>query len=102
MDTTKQNAKQAVTLTMMLTLFVAGFELLIAFTKYRTGMNFLDLTTYVTQNKYIYLMLLMIANLALFPTASIASPEVPNCTATTLPARSAEDLISLPSLTMIT
>lgn len=69
MDTTKQNAKQAVTLTTILTLFVAGFELLIAFTKYRTGMNFLDLTTYVTQNQYIYFMLLMIANLALFPAA---------------------------------
>ena len=69
MDTTKQNAKQAVALTTILTLFVAGFELLIAFTKYRTGMNFLDLTTYVTQNKYIYFMLLMIANLALFPAA---------------------------------
>lgn len=37
MDTTKQNAKQAVALTTILTLFVAGFELLIAFTKYRTG-----------------------------------------------------------------
>lgn len=69
MDTTKQNAKQAVALTTIFTLFVAGFELLIAFTKYRTGMNFLDLTTYVTQNKYIYFMLLMIANLALFPAA---------------------------------
>lgn len=69
MDTTKQNAKQAVALTTILTLFVAGFELLIAFTKYRAGMNFLDLTTYVTQNKYIYFMLLMIANLALFPAA---------------------------------
>ena len=69
MDTTKQNAKQAVTLTTILTLFVAGFELLIAFTKYRTGMNLLDLTTYVTQNQYIYFILLMIANLALFPAA---------------------------------
>ena len=30
------------------------------------------------------------------------SPEVPSCTATFLPARSAEDLMSLPSLTMMT
>ena len=48
MDTTKQNAKRALTLTTVLTLFVAGFEILIAYTNYRPGMNFFDLASYVT------------------------------------------------------
>ena len=48
MNDTKQNAKRAITLTTVLTLFIAGADLLIAYTNYRPGMNFLDITSYVT------------------------------------------------------
>ncbi len=42
MDMTKQNAKRALTLTTVLTLFVAGFEIFIAYTNYKPGRNFFD------------------------------------------------------------
>ncbi len=67
--TAKENSKKALAIVTVLTLFVAGFELFIAFTNYKPGMNFLDLTSYVLSNKYIYFMLLTVANLALLPAA---------------------------------
>lgn len=67
--TAKENSKKALTIVTALTLFVAGFELFIAFTNYKPGMNFLDITSYVLSNKHIYFMLLTVANLALLPAA---------------------------------
>ena len=67
--TAKENGKKALAIVTALTLFVAGFELFIAFSNYKPGMNFLDLTSYVLSNKYIYFMLLTVANLALLPAA---------------------------------
>ena len=42
MDIKKQNAKRALTLTTVLTMFVAGFEIFIAYSNYKPGMNFLQ------------------------------------------------------------
>ena len=72
---TKQNAKRALTLTTVLTLFIAGAELLIAYSSYRPGMNFLDITSYVTSNKYIYFLLLIIGNMSLLPGAVLLYRE---------------------------
>ena len=75
MDTTKQNAKRALTLTTVLTLFVAGFEVLIAYTNYRPGMNFFDLASYVTSNRYIYYLILILANMIMLPGAVLLFKE---------------------------
>jgi len=75
MDIKKQNARRALTLTTILTLFVAGFELFFAFMLYKPGMNFLDVTSYVTSNKYVYFMLLIVANMALLPSAILLYKE---------------------------
>jgi hypothetical protein len=69
MNDTKQNARRALTITTVLTLFVASAEILIAYSNYRKGMNFLDLTSYVTSNKYIYFLILIVGNMALLPSA---------------------------------
>ena len=71
----KQNSRKALTIVTVLTMFVAGFELFIAFMNYQPGMSFLDLTSYVTSSKYIYFMLLIIANLALLPGAVLLYKE---------------------------
>lgn len=71
----KENGKKALTIVTVLTLFVAGFELLIAFFNYKPGMNFLDLTSYVLSNKYVYFVLLIVANLALLPGAVMLYKE---------------------------
>lgn len=69
MDQTKQNAKFAITITTVLTLFVVGFELFIACCKFKPGMNFLDLTSYITSDKYIYFLILIVANMVMLPSA---------------------------------
>lgn len=71
----KQNARRALTLTTILTLFVAGFELFFAFMLYKPGMNFLDVTSFVTSNKYLYFLLLIVANMALLPSAVLLYKE---------------------------
>ena len=75
MDMTKQNAKRALTLTTILTLFVAGFEIFIAYANYRPGMNFFDLASYVTSNRYIYYLILIVANMVLLPGAVLLFKE---------------------------
>lgn len=69
------NAKRAIGITMTLTLLVAMFELLIAFSQYQPGMTIGDVATYVTNKRHIYLMLLIIANLALLPGALLLYKE---------------------------
>ena len=75
MDMTKQNAKRALTLTTILTLFVAGFEIFIAYANYKPGMNFFDLASYVTSNRYIYYLILIVANMVLLPGAVLLFKE---------------------------
>ncbi len=75
MNDTKQNAKRALTLATILTLFIAGAELLIAYANYKPRMNFLDITSYVTSNKYIYFLLLIIGNIILLPSAVLLYKE---------------------------
>ena len=75
MNTTQQNAKRALTLTTTLTLFVAGFEIFIAYTNYRPGMNFFDLASYVTSNRYIYYLILILANMIMLPGAVLLFKE---------------------------
>ena len=75
MDITKQNAKRALTLTTILTLFVAGSEIFIAYANYKPGMNFFDLASYVTANRYIYYLLLIIANMVMLPGAVLLFKE---------------------------
>ncbi len=75
MDMTKQNAKRALTLTTTLTLFVAGFEIFLAFANYRPGMNFFDLASYVTSNRYFYYLILILANMIMLPGAVLLFKE---------------------------
>lgn len=75
MDMAKQNAKRALSLTTVLTLFVAGFEIFTAYANYKPGMNFFDLASYVTANRYIYYLLLIIANMVMLPGAVLLFKE---------------------------
>ena len=47
MNDTKQNSRRALTIITALTLIVAGFEILMAYSNYKPGMNLLDITSYV-------------------------------------------------------
>lgn len=62
-------AKTALTITTVLTLFVAGFEVLMAIGGYRQGMNIFDIATYATANMNVYCLILILANLILLPFA---------------------------------
>lgn len=75
MDMTRQNAKRALSLTTVLTLFVAGFELFTAYANYKPGMNFFDLASYVTANRYFYYLLLIIADMVMLPGAVLLFKE---------------------------
>lgn len=69
------NARRAIGITTTLTVLVAIFELLIAFSQYKSGMTIGDVGTYVTNKRHIYLMLLIIANLSLLPGALLLYKE---------------------------
>ena len=75
MDIKKTNAKRALTLTTILTLFAAGFELFIAYSNYKPGMNFFDVASYVTANRYIYYLLLILVNMIMLPSAVLLFKE---------------------------
>ena len=75
MDMTKQNAKRALTLTTVLTLFAAGFEIFMAYTNYRLGMNFFDLASYATSNRYVYYLVLIVVNIVMLPGAVLLFKE---------------------------
>ena len=75
MDITKENAKRALTLTTILTLFVAGFEIFMAYTNYKAGMNFFDLASYITTNRYIYYLILIVGNMVMLPGAVLLFKE---------------------------
>ena len=70
------NAKRAITITSLLTIVVAGFELLMAFSHYEPGMTICDVASHVTRdNRIIYLLLLIIANIAFLPAALLLYRE---------------------------
>lgn len=69
------NARRAIKLVTTLTILVAIFELIIAFSQYKSGMTIGDVSTYVTNKRHIYLMLLIIANLSLLPGALLLYKE---------------------------
>ena len=62
-------AKTALAITTTLTLFVAGFEVLMASSGYRFGMNIFDIATYANADMNVYCLILILANLILLPSA---------------------------------
>ena len=67
MDNTRSNATRAIAIITVFTLFVTGFEVFIAYTHYKQGMNFIDIGSYVTSNRYIYYLILIVANMIMLP-----------------------------------
>ena len=62
-------ARTSLAITNVLTLFVAGFEVLMAANSYRPGMNIFDIATYATANVNVYCLILILLNLSLLPFA---------------------------------
>ena len=62
-------AKTALTITTVLTLFVAGFEVWMAAGSYRPGMNIFDIASYATADMNTYCLILILGNLILLPFA---------------------------------
>lgn len=75
MDTKNTNAARALTITTVLTLFVTGFEIFIAYTHYKQGMSFIDIGSYVTSHRYFYYLILIAANMILLPGAVLLFKE---------------------------
>ena len=75
MDQTKQNAKSALTVTTVLTLFVTGFEIFMAYTHYKPGMNLIDIGSYAASNRYFYYLILIAGNMILLPGAVLLFKE---------------------------
>lgn len=67
--TNSQNAEKALKITTLLTLIVAGYELLCSCQNYKTGMNILDIASYANANLNMYCLVLILANLILLPSA---------------------------------
>ena len=68
-ETTIKNAKEALAITTTLTLFAAGFEVFMAYSGYRPGMNIFDIASYATANINVYCLVLILINLILLPSA---------------------------------
>ena len=68
-ETHIKNAKTAVTITTILTLFVAGFEVITAFMGCKSGMNIFDIASYATANPNVYCLILILVNIILLPSA---------------------------------
>lgn len=62
-------ARTSLAITTVLTLFVAGFEVLMAASSYRPDMNIFDIATYATANVNVYCLILILLNLSLLPFA---------------------------------
>lgn len=75
MDKKYSNATRAIAITTALTLFVTGFEIFMAYTHYRQGMNFIDIGSCVTSNRYFYYLVLITANMILLPGAVLLFKE---------------------------
>ena len=68
-DNDIKNAGKALTITTVLTLFIATFEMVNALKNYKPGMNFLDIASYVQANRWIFAFTFIFANLVLLPSA---------------------------------
>ena len=76
MNNTKiQNARQAISTTVLLTFIVAGYELLRACQSYRTGMNLLDIASFANADLNTYCLVLILANIILLPKALLLYKE---------------------------
>ena len=62
-------ARTSLAITNVLTLFVAGFEVLMAIGGYKPGMNIFDIATYANADMNAYCLILILANLILLPFA---------------------------------
>jgi membrane protease YdiL (CAAX protease family) len=70
-----QNARQAVSITVLLTLIVAGYEVLRACQSYQTGMNLLDIASFANADLNTYCLVLILANIILLPRALLLCKE---------------------------
>ena len=64
-----QNAEKALMITTLLTIIVAGYEVLCSCQSYQIGMNLLDIASYANANLKVYCLVLILANLILLPSA---------------------------------
>ena len=64
-----KNAGKALTITTVLTVFIAAFEMINALGFYKPGMNLLDIASYVQANKPIFAFTFIFGNLVLLPCA---------------------------------
>ncbi len=64
-----KNAGKAIAITTTLTLFIATFEMANALRFYKSGMNLLDIASYVQANKWIFAFTFILGNLVLLPSA---------------------------------
>lgn len=67
--TNSQNAEKVLKITTLLTLIVAGYEVLCSYQNYQTGMNLLDIASYANANLNVYCLVLILANLIFLPSA---------------------------------
>ncbi len=67
--TNSQNAEKALKITTLLTLIVAGYEVLGSCQNYQMGMNLLDIASFANANLSMYCFVLILANLILLPSA---------------------------------
>ena len=76
MNNTKfQNARQSVSITVLLTLIVAGYEVFRACQSYQSGMNLLDIASFANADLNTYCLVLILANIILLPKALLIYKE---------------------------
>ncbi len=68
-ETNFRNAERALTITTVLTFFVAGFEVFMAYSGSKPGMNVFDVASYATYPRVIYCIVLILVNMILLPSA---------------------------------
>lgn len=70
-----KNAEKALTITTVLTLIVAGYEVLSAGANFKKGMNFLDIASFANADLSVYALVLILANIILLPSAILLYKE---------------------------
>jgi len=68
-ETNNKNAEKAIRITTILTVLIAGFEIINALGYYQPGMNLLDIASYVFANPWIYGFTFIFVNLVMLPGA---------------------------------
>ena len=61
-----KNAGKALTITTVLTLFIATFEMVNALRFYKPGMNLLDIASYVQANRWIFPFVFIFAKVSIY------------------------------------